>query len=154
MMDISADGDTWGSLEELAERELPAAIEDEIVQLMDEGAQRAKAAPFLDDTGATRQSIQGGIFSQPASSEKSWIGFIRAESEAAAFLEYGTRPHEIRPKNARSLAFQGPAGLVFAKKVNHPGTRALAFIRNAMSDDEFVTRIELRFEKVLGASRS
>lgn len=151
MISYEPDGDTWGDLENLAERELPMAIEDEIVQLMDEGAQRAKAAPFLDDTGETRQSIQGGIFSQPEGGEKSWIGFIRAESVAAAFLEYGTKPHEIRPKNARSLAFQGPAGLVFAKKVNHPGTQALNFIRGAVSDDDFVTRIERRFEKVLGA---
>lgn len=152
MIEYESDGDTWDDLENLADRILPAAIEDEIVQLMAEGAQRAKAAPFLDDTGATRQSIQGGIFSQPEGGEKSWIGFIRAESVAAGFLEYGTRPHEIRPKNARSLAFQGPAGLVFAKKVNHPGTQALFFIRGAMSDDEFVTRIERRFEKVLGGS--
>ena len=152
MIEYESDGDTWDDLEQLAERTLPAAIEDEIVQLMNEGAQRAKAAPFLDDTGETRQSIQGGIFSQPEGGEKSWIGFIRAESVAAGFLEYGTKPHEIRPKNARRLAFQGPAGIVFATKVNHPGTRALQFISGALTEDEFVTRISRRFEKVMGTS--
>ena len=54
----------------------------------------------------------------------------------AAIQEYGgtTSPHEILPVNGTMLAFMAPAsmgfssgdmmnGLVFAKKVNHPGSR-------------------------------
>lgn len=39
-----------------------------------------------------------------------------------------TRPHVIRPRSARVLAFPSGAGgggkIVFARRVNHPGTRA------------------------------
>ena len=33
-----------------------------------------------------------------------------------------TRAHPIVPRTASILAFEGPAGLVFAKRVNHPGS--------------------------------
>lgn len=42
----------------------------------------------------------------------------------ARILEVGgtTRPHVILPRNVSILAWEGPAGLVFAKRVNHPGS--------------------------------
>ena len=42
----------------------------------------------------------------------------------ARILEEGgtTRPHVILPRTASILAWEGPAGLVFAKRVNHPGS--------------------------------
>ena len=67
---------------------------------------------------------------------------------AGAYLEYGTRPHIIRPRNARALRFPG-AGVAttkggrvtaaaarklgngawaFAKVVHHPGTKAQPFM--------------------------
>lgn len=39
-----------------------------------------------------------------------------------------TRPHLIRPKNAKVLAFQGNTGTVFARVVHHPGTRGTKFL--------------------------
>jgi hypothetical protein len=40
----------------------------------------------------------------------------------AIFLDKGTRPHVILPRNAKVLVFQGSGGgTVFASKVNHPG---------------------------------
>jgi hypothetical protein len=52
------------------------------------------------------------------------------------FVEVGTRPHVIRPKNPRGwLRWTGPDGRVhFAKKVNHPGTRAQPHLRPALED--------------------
>lgn len=43
----------------------------------------------------------------------------------ARILEEGgvTSPHVIVPRVASVLAFEGPDGLVFAKRVNHPGSR-------------------------------
>lgn len=59
---------------------------------------------------------------------------------AAVYLERGTRPHVIRPRNAKALAF-APRGtgrlsgrprtggpVIFAKRVNHPGSRAYPFL--------------------------
>ena len=54
------------------------------------------------------------------------------------YVEYGTAPHIIRPKNAKALHWKGtgtgPRGGkvttdVFAKEVHHPGTSPQPFIR-------------------------
>lgn len=44
-------------------------------------------------------------------------------------LEYGSRPHIIRPVNAKALHFMGSGGdEVFAQEVEHPGTRPYAMV--------------------------
>lgn len=41
------------------------------------------------------------------------------------YQDQGTKAHVIMPKSARRLVFQVPGvGTVFARKVNHPGTKA------------------------------
>jgi len=45
----------------------------------------------------------------------------------ANFVDAGTREHEIKPKRAKVLRFQSGNRTVFAKKVNHPRTRARPF---------------------------
>ena len=64
-------------------------------------------------------------------------------SAAAPFLEFGTKPHIIRPRRARVLAWPAEAAgrrlsgatrkgykgaMVFAGRVSHPGTRAQPFL--------------------------
>lgn len=44
--------------------------------------------------------------------------------DVAGFNEYGTRPHVIRPKRGKALRFQTGGRVVFARRVNHPGTPA------------------------------
>jgi hypothetical protein len=48
----------------------------------------------------------------------------------AFFLHEGTQPHEIRPRNATMLRFysQKVGGFVFARVVQHPGTRPLRYL--------------------------
>lgn len=43
-------------------------------------------------------------------------------------LEFGTRPHEIRPKNGGYLVFNIGGARVRAKVVQHPGTRPYAML--------------------------
>lgn len=52
----------------------------------------------------------------------------------AVFVEYGTRPHVIRPINAGCLAFFAGGRMVFAAYVNHPGTRPQPFVRYAAEE--------------------
>lgn len=58
---------------------------------------------------------------------------------AARYLEFGTKPHVIRPRVAKVLAWGGPRRLTgalrkgasatnFATIVNHPGTKASPFM--------------------------
>jgi len=46
-------------------------------------------------------------------------------------VEFGTAPHIIRPKG-KALKFKAGGKTIFAKKVNHPGTRATPFFRPAL----------------------
>lgn len=39
----------------------------------------------------------------------------------APFVHWGTRPHEIRPKNRKALRWPSGNGFVFAKWAKHPG---------------------------------
>jgi len=59
------------------------------------------------------------------------------------FVEFGSPPHIITPKNKKALKFEvgkkerlsgNKKGktIVFAKKVKHPGTRPNPFIRNTI----------------------
>lgn len=85
---------------------------------------RAKSlAPV--DTGNLKGSITTDIASDGLSAE------VTANADYAAPVEYGTRPHVIRPKNASMLAFKIGGVTVFAKKVNHPGTAAQPFMTPA-----------------------
>lgn len=74
-----------------------------------------------------------------------------ASAKYAAYVEHGTRPHEITPKARKALRFAPSAGgrrltgsprvgadVVFAKRVHHPGTRAQPYLlpgaKKAVSD--------------------
>lgn len=57
---------------------------------------------------------------------------VTATADYAGAVHDGTRPHVIRPKNGQFLKFPGRNGQpVFARSVNHPGTRPRPFLRNA-----------------------
>ncbi|MGB9672381.1 MAG: HK97 gp10 family phage protein [Candidatus Norongarragalinales archaeon] len=49
----------------------------------------------------------------------------------APYVEYGTKPHIIRPVHAKALAFEVGGTLVFAKLVHHPGFAGRFFARGA-----------------------
>jgi HK97 gp10 family phage protein len=50
----------------------------------------------------------------------------------AGYVEFGTQPHEIRPKSAGGvLVFTIGGRKVFTKKVHHPGTKAQPYVRPA-----------------------
>lgn len=64
----------------------------------------------------------------------------RAGANYAAFVEFGTRAHDIVPRNKKVLRFavganarlsgapRSGAPVVFAKRVKHPGTRAQPYM--------------------------
>jgi hypothetical protein len=53
--------------------------------------------------------------------------------EYAFCVEFGTKPHIIRPKNKKSLHWKQGNKDVFAKIVHHPGTFPQPFIRTAIN---------------------
>ena len=74
-------------------------------------------------TGTLRQSIEVKV-----SHDKVVIG---PNTDYAAYVEFGTKPHTIYPKNKKALVFVVNGNKVFAKKVNHPGTKAQPYVRPA-----------------------
>jgi len=61
----------------------------------------------------------------------------------APFVEYGTKPHLIRPVSAKVLAFTVGAAKVFAKIVKHPGSKERPFLRPAFKEIEPKLKAEL-----------
>lgn len=59
---------------------------------------------------------------------------IDVNVDYAGFVNDGTRPHVIRPKNAQVLRFVVDGRVVFAKVVHHPGTRAHPFMDRAVRE--------------------
>ena len=51
-----------------------------------------------------------------------------ASADYAAHVEFGTKAHEIRPRNKRALRWKVPGGYRFATRVRHPGTRARPYM--------------------------
>ncbi len=83
------------------------------------------AAPV--DTGRLRNSIK------VISTEKGLHVFM---VDYAKFVEFGTPPHLIKPKDKEALKFKvGKGGKpIFSKVVKHPGTRPNPFIRNTIQN--------------------
>ena len=57
---------------------------------------------------------------------------IGSDNPVAAFIEHGTRPHTIAARNARALRFNTSGGVVFARSVQHPGTKPNPVLGNAL----------------------
>lgn len=59
---------------------------------------------------------------------------VGSDVEYAPYVNDGTRPHVIRPKNAQVLRFRAGGRTVFAKVVQHPGTRPNPFLDRALRE--------------------
>ena len=75
------------------------------------------------DTGNLKNSIRV---------EPDGKGYNIFMPEYFLYLEYGTPPHIIRPKNKKALHWGGKSGPI-VKLVHHPGTRPQPFIRPVLN---------------------
>lgn len=84
------------------------------------------AGTYQDRTGKLRRSIRARQLYASATTV-TWE--ILAAANYALFVDQPTRPHVIRARNAKTLAFRGRSGdMVFPQSVNHPGTRGYPFM--------------------------
>lgn len=78
-----------------------------------------------------------------------WYGRFNGELEArvganpapgnykvgyAIYMHRGTRPHVILPRQAKALRFVVNGRIVYAAKVNHPGTRPRPYLTRSMRE--------------------
>lgn len=72
-------------------------------------------------TGNLRRSIHLGRVSARSAE-------TIASANYAAFVEFGTKAHEIRPRNRKALRWKSGNKYRFARRVQHPGTKARPFM--------------------------
>ena len=95
------------------------------------------------DTGNPKNSIGADI-------DQDRLGFVAGPTASyGAAVEFGSRPHVIRPHNPKgALRFEtGEGDIVFAKKVNHPGTAPRPYMRPAF--DRAVATFDQVIDKIM-----
>lgn len=102
------------------------AIRARAIEIVEEAAdlvvtETAAAAPVADENGGRlRDSHRRGdinVSGDIVSTE------LIADTEYAGYVAGGTGPHPIRPVFAKVLRFKVGGTVVFARHVEHPGTR-------------------------------
>lgn len=94
-----------------------------------------QSAQYIKQDMESRVPVRTGKLKQSISIQVNTDSVvIGPHTDYAAYVEFGTKPHEIRPKNGKTLAWRGPNGMVYAKVVHHPGTRAQPYVRPAFND--------------------
>jgi len=97
-------------------------------------------------TGALSASIAADVAVDGEGGLRATVGSF-GEVKYAAIQEYGgkTGAHEILPAKAKALAFVAGSKLVFARKVEHPGSAipARSYLGSALGEmrDELVTAL-------------
>ena len=84
---------------------------------------------FTPRTGHLQQSIEADITRTDRGKAE-----IVASASYAPFVEFGTRPHLIKPKRRKSLRWATEEGYVFARIVHHPGSRPHPFFKKAVEE--------------------
>lgn len=90
-------------------------------------AENAAAVDAPKRTGRLADSVEGSVTPYGVLPIR---GSLSANTSYADYVIKGTRPHEIRVRNARVLT---DGNTIFGVKVNHPGTQPNNFLARAMS---------------------
>lgn len=122
----------------------PAIIKEEIrlalrVALRDIQERARSEHRFRTRSGNTERSVTTQIISDwPATGRIKLDPAVTRTTNGASYGEYihdGTRPHVIRPKDKKALRWPGGNGFIFAKRVNHPGTKPDPFLYEAAENE-------------------
>lgn len=101
-------------------------VAGEIVDAGEFAQSYARAHPtFKPRTGRLQRSVH---WKARQAAKKTTLK-VRARTRYAHAIEYGARPHVITPRRKKYLRFRPKGGgVVFAKRVNHPGNRPFKFL--------------------------
>lgn len=111
--------------------QLPQTLERSVIRQM------AQAAFEVSYRGADSHTKTGklamSLFNRAIPKGRE-VGHDPTVAPHALFVQFGTRPHKIRPKNKKALRWAGPNGFTFAREVNHPGYRGDPYLNRAADD--------------------
>lgn len=108
---------------------LPGGI---VYRNMERRLRRVEAEAIRRAPGGMGRTIRAQVRRGPGGE---FQGVIRVNHAAAIFVTGGTRPHIIRPKQNRPnahLKFTVGGQIVYAKIVNHPGSKPNTFLKDAL----------------------
>lgn len=110
-----------------------AEMDREVQRALDHGGQHAedhvqRHAAFKRRTGELQDATRAKVVPRGSAG---WRLRISNKTRYAAPIEYGAKPHIIRPRRAKVLRFMLRGKVVFARKVNHPGNRPYKFLYRA-----------------------
>ena len=142
MISLAVDGAdrALAKLESLPDR-LQARLRETVARLT--GDTRDRVTAKLNGGVLQRRTgrLMGAVSAAMAEEGTTLAGTIEVDSGAApyaAIQEYGgeTRAHAILPRTARVLVFQRGGATVFARRVNHPGSKIpeRSFLRSALAE--------------------
>lgn len=110
-----------------ADRELARTLERAVEAGIGAGVSTAKSTKrYKDHSGSDglTASIGGKVTS---ASHLAATGVFEASANHASYVDEGTSAHVIRPRNKTRLRFDVNGQTVFAREVQHPGTKADGF---------------------------
>lgn len=97
---------------------------------MERRVRRVEAEAIRRAPGSVGQHIRASIQRGPGGEFR---GVIRSSHPASIYLVNGTRPHMIFPRRPGGvLRFTVGGRVVYARFVNHPGTRPDTFMQDAL----------------------
>lgn len=118
-------------------QELPDKLQKKVLLKMSQVAfdSAAKGANRHFVTGALRQSLRNKKEPTTRDPFRRRVFHDAQRAPHAIFVNFGTRPHVIKPKDKKALRWVGAGGrFIFAKSVNHPGYRGDAYMVRAATD--------------------
>lgn len=89
---------------------------------------RTAAIAMLTAPGSMKEKIRPIIKGSKANP----LGIVMVDHPAAGFVMNGTKRHDILPVKAKVLRFKIGNTVVYAKRVDHPGTKPNPFLYKAM----------------------
>lgn len=105
----------------------PSVIDEKTESVLNEATARGYGRMY-SLTPVKTGELRASLFGKVVNRRRIEIG---ATAPHAVFVEYETRPHEIRPVRASVLRFEVGGRVIYTKRVMHPGTRAQPFVRPA-----------------------
>lgn len=105
-------------------------------QVRERAATKVGVSPEGHGIGASgaQQHLRDALIVRIASDEKGVVALVGVELPHAEVHHQGSQPHVIRPRNVTVLRFPsspGGASFVFAREVNHPGTKPNPYLVDA-----------------------
>jgi hypothetical protein len=170
MLHVSVDLSEFERLRQQTITRIRQAVVECVADGAKAGESHAKGGRWQDRTGRLRREIEARPYSFNINGAE-WD--ITSPTPYAPFVEYGTKPHWIRPKfsgigpmqagqSRRSktdigthrvaLRWIGPDGQAhFARAVFHPGTQPIPFMAPAgeVAGDEMVASFERRWANIV-----